>query len=163
MLGRFLWSSGSAGSSPRAMRCLEREGSILVVALCEDEMVRVWGVEGHLLFESEIDQRDVSSAAFGLEIVENILFLQMGNQLHRAKLTLSPTPTLTYIGSMTVPGAKLRHFTIANDTIWAAVSEDEEIISVLSCQLNHPLWVEVAPARPPPETLPPGLRSNKGF
>ena len=61
MLGRFLWSSGSASSQPRALRFLENSGKLFVIALCQDEMIRVWAHDGQMKLESEVGFDSFSS------------------------------------------------------------------------------------------------------
>ena len=65
MLGRFLWSSGSASSQPRALRFLENSGKLFVIALCQDEMIRVWAHDGQMKLESEVGF-DSFSSFFGV-------------------------------------------------------------------------------------------------
>jgi len=162
MLGRFLWSSGSASSQPRAMRAIEHDdGLVLIVALCQDEMVRIWTRDGALKLECEFnraDQRNQDEPLFGLEISENDVYIQIGNCIHHGQLELDPM-ALSIGGSVAI-GANytLVDFVVVSATIWAACKDEESgevCVKNATINQNRPVFVDCAPSRPPPELMPP--------
>ena len=168
MLGRFLWSSGSAGSQPRALRCLEKNEKLFVIALCQDEMIRVWSHDGQMKLESEFSQADQRNEedepVFGLELVESDIgakvYIQIGDFIYHGELSFNGDAVkLTFIGSVSID-LSLANFCIVENTIWAACREDGDEISVKSAKLpengsEELSWLDTAPSRPPPELLPP--------
>ena len=144
------------------MRAIEHDDLlVLIVALCQDEMVRIWTRDGVLKLECEFnraDQRNQDEPLFGLEISENDVYIQIGNCIHHGQLELDPM-ALSIGGSVAI-GANytLVDFVVVSATIWAACKDEESgevCVKNATINQNRPVFVDCAPSRPPPELMPP--------
>lgn len=146
------------------MRAIEHNDLVLIVALCQDEMVRVWTRDGVLKLEAEFnqaDQRNNSSSndepLFGLEINHRDVYIQIGNCIHHGQLDLE-SMTLTIDGSVAIsPGYTLVDFVVVTETVWAACKDEEsgEVCVKNASIQSRPVFADCAPSRPPPELMPP--------
>ena len=107
------------------------EKKAYIVALCQDEMIRIWTHDGQLKLESEFaqaDQRNNSDEPiFGLELIESDeqteIYIQIGNVIYRGTIELGDSIKMNFIGSVSIVNQSLISFCVVNDTIWAACQE----------------------------------------
>ena len=165
MFGRLLWSGSSAAGQPRIFKLFTLYGQTAVIALCQDEVFRIWNLNGDCIFSSGFTEAESSdqNSKFSLEsyTTENELrlHLQIDNRIYRLSVAsaggLSTGElTLTYYGSLVVPNASLNTFKVfENGVIWAECedSEGNESIKVVSISDDGTIdsWRDVSPLRAP--------------
>ena len=165
MFGRLLWSGSSAAGQPRIFKLFTLYGQTAVIALCQDEVFRIWNLNGDCIFSSGFTEAESSdqNSKFSLEsyTTENELrlHLQIDNRIYR--LTVASAGglgtgdlSLTYYGSLVVPNASLNTFKVfENGVIWAECedSEGNESIKVVAVTEDGSIdsWRDVSPLRAP--------------
>lgn len=164
MFGRLLWAGTAENYRAKSIHVAKIGAVHLVIVVCNDLFIRVWGTSGECLFSSTFDQ--ISNEQGPIVIKSRLsssgdqldVFLQVSNSIHRYALYEDNGKCmLDWCDTLSAPN-HLKDFVIINEQVWVVVTEDEvDVVKVF--EKTGPIassssWVEVNRPLPPTEYTP---------